>query len=220
MAPRIPDISGQRFGMLTAVRYSHSQDGSFWICHCDCGRSSTVRANQLRYGTRSCGCLSLAAARRNAEAGRERRRSPYPHSRALKEVRRNMICRCHVRGTRRWDCYGGRGIKVCAEWRADPRAFYRWATEAGYRPGLQIDRIDNDGDYGPRNCRWVTPLQQANNTRRNHIIEWRGERKSMADWQRELNFPPGLLSKRLLRDWPIDRAMTIPPRRWPSQCSR
>ena len=95
--------------------------------------------------------------------------------------------RCYDKKCWAYNYYGGRGIKVAQEWLENSRTFVDWALKNGYRENLEIDRIDNDGDYTPQNCRWVTRLKNANNKRNNHYIEYKGEIKSLSEWCRELN---------------------------------
>jgi hypothetical protein len=84
-------------------------------------------------------------------------------------------CRCHPD-------YAGRGIEVCRRWEADFTAFKRWSLAHGYRPGLSIDRRNNDGNYTPRNCRWATQKEQTRNTRRNLWVTAFGETRCVTDW--------------------------------------
>ena len=90
--------------------------------------------------------------------------------------------RCYNCNNKRYKCYGGRGIRVCDEWANDFREFYEWAKNNGYKKGLTIDRIDNNGNYEPNNCRWVTSKQQNRNYSKNHNITYKGETKCIADW--------------------------------------
>lgn len=106
--------------------------------------------------------------------------------------------------------YGGCGIKVCDRWRAFP-TFY---ADMGptYRDGLSIDRIDNDGDYEPSNCRWATPREQQRNKSTNRHIEWRGESRVLADWVDRTGISESTIRRRLERGWSVERALTAPPR--------
>jgi len=136
----------------------------------------------------------------------------HPHKLKLKWVYRNMVNRCHKPGTRRYECYGGRGISVCQEWKREPTSFFEWAASHGYAPGLQINRKDNDGNYCPENCNFVTQTVNQNNTRRNHFIEWNGERKTIADWARQLGMSDRVLNKRIIHGWSVEKMMTQPVR--------
>ena len=105
--------------------------------------------------------------------------------------------------------YGGRGIKVCDEWKDDFQAFYDWAMSNGYDESLTIDRIDNDGNYEPSNCRWVDMRTQANNTRRIHAITYMGKTQSMMDWCKELNLDYYTIRSRInIYHWSAEKAFT------------
>ena len=105
--------------------------------------------------------------------------------------------------------YGGRGISVCEEW-SRFEAFSEWARRAGYKSGLTLDRIDCDGGYSPRNCRWVTQRTQCNNQRRNKTITYRGRSQSLSMWARELGLNYYTLRSRLRVGWPVERALETP----------
>lgn len=93
----------------------------------------------------------------------------------------SMKSRCNNPNREKWPRYGGRGIYVCPEWDNDVEAFADWALSNGYEPGLQLDRIDNDGPYSPENCRWVTAKENCRNTRRNKYLTLLGMRKTIAE---------------------------------------
>jgi DNA-binding XRE family transcriptional regulator len=97
---------------------------------------------------------------------------------------RGMKQRCYNEKAESYKHYGGRGIKICDEWLENPELFYEWAIENGYNDGLTIDRIDNDGNYEPSNCRWATMKEQANNTRRNVVITYNGISHKITDWSK------------------------------------
>lgn len=171
---------GQQFGRLTVVAEVGAKGGRYWaLCHCECGDSKEVSIDNLVRGhTRSCGCLVK-------EQVRELRLTHGEEGTKLYGVWHGMKARCEIPSAGPYSRYGARGIKVCPDWSGSYIKFRNWAVDAGYRDGLQIDRIDNDGDYEPSNCRFVTPKVNANN-RGNHVwLEAFGERKTMSDWSRD-----------------------------------
>jgi hypothetical protein len=149
-------LRGRRFGRLTVVRFSHSDLSTRWICRCDCGTIIVASANHLIPGqVKSCGCLY-----RDTRVG-----SPIRHGMSGTSEHRiwkTMRQRCENPRSSRFKDYGGRGIRVCARW----RKFENFFADMGRRPpGRSIDRIDNDGNYEPKNCRWATAMQQRHNRR-------------------------------------------------------
>jgi len=108
--------------------------------------------------------------------------------------------------------YGARNISICSEWKQDISAFYKWAIENGYNDNLTIDRIDNNGNYEPNNCRWVDIKTQANNKRNNHLITYNNETHTLAEWGRITNINPITINKRLSIGWSISKALTTPVR--------
>lgn len=105
----------------------------------------------------------------------------------LDNIYRTMKARCYKPKCRKYGQYGARGIRICDEWLKDKTAFFKWAEESGYREYLTIDRIDNDGDYSPENCRWADALEQANNKSSNVHIFYKGACYTMAEFCRKFN---------------------------------
>ena len=108
-----------------------------------------------------------------------------------------MKSRCYNEKQDYYKTYGGRGIKVCDMWLNDYQLFAQWSMENGYNKTLTLDRIDNNGDYEPENCRWVTGLRQANNKSNNVYVNMQGKTQSVADWCRELKLSYSTIQHRV-----------------------
>lgn len=120
---------------------------------------------------------------------------------------RDMHRRCYDRSRKEYHRYGGRGIKVCQRW----HNFENFFADMGERPsGMSLDRIDNDGDYSPENCRWATVKEQNNNTRANRVITFNGESKSMTQWAEEVGIKVGTIWMRLHLGWSIEETLQKP----------
>lgn len=166
------------------------------LCQCDCGKQSTPRLTDLLRGkVKSCHCLTRENDSKNLVplshglSRHKNRHSLYPTYIA-------MIHRCYRENNHAYNRYGGRGISVCKEWH-DPIIFCKWAEDNGWEKGLSLDRINNDGNYEPSNCRWADKLTQANNTSSNKYITLNGEVISLANACRKVDMPYRLIQGRM-----------------------
>jgi len=201
---------GQRFGRLTIKRLHSKTSHHRWQCLCDCGETTIVTTPKLKSGnTKSCGCLRLEMLRAPRPWQQKSEKAPktWKSSREY-GIWKGVIRRCYDPRGMGYHNYGGRGIRVCEQWRNDFQEFLRDMGPAPSRKHT-IDRIDNDGDYAPGNCRWATKLQQDNNRRTNHKILYGGTTKTLTEWARELGIGAHRLSTRLSRGWTIEEAFTI-----------
>ena len=190
------DITGQRYGYLTVVEFSHILSGhAYWKCLCDCGNSTIVRGSHLKSNhTFSCGCK-----RGNPTHAESKTR--------LYNIWNNMRERCSNAKNPQYKDYGARGISVCDDW-CNFELFRAWALSSGYSESLTIDRIENDKGYYPENCRWATSIQQANNTRKTRLITYNDETHSVSEWARILNIKQSTLNMRLNKyGWSVDKAL-------------
>lgn len=185
------DYISRQFGRLTVVEYFGTRKSpcgttrKMWRCRCDCGNEVIVNTSNLRNGTtKSCGCWKHEKIKEfNTKHG-------GVHDR-LYGIWKNMKRRCNNPKDSHYDTYGGKGIRVCEEWN-EYEHFKNWAYANGYDDSAEfqkctLDRIDNDGDYEPSNCRWVDKIAQANNTSKNHHVELNGVKMTIAEFARAMN---------------------------------
>lgn len=198
------DLTSGRYGKLLVVSLERVNP-TFYLCQCDCGKTSIARSSDLVSGkTKSCGCgrgkppgLSVAHGRRSR----------------LNRIWKQMRQRCKNPNDCAYARYGGRGITICKEW-DDFKVFRLWALGSGYGHDLSIDRIDNNLGYSPQNCRWVTNFAQARNKRNNRIMTLGGESLPLAQWAERLGINIGTLKSRVNNlKWDDQKALTTPIRR-------
>lgn len=121
---------------------------------------------------------------------------------------RSMMSRCYNKNSSNYKYYGGRNIGVCNEWH-DFDNFDKWAKET-YQEGCTLDRIDNDKDYSPHNCRWVTKKEQANNKRNTHHLTYKGITHTISEWAEITGISRSTLNNRVWRGWSDEEVLTMP----------
>lgn len=190
------DLVGKRFGKLLALKIVGARrEQALWLCQCDCGNAAEVPRGALLSGnTKSCGCGMGGTGHRKSK------------TRAYR-VWQNMIRRCSNPKDWAYRWYGGRGISVCERW----RDFTKFLEDMGQPPdGLEIDRINNNGNYEPGNCRWATIQEQMNNRRNTIRIEFQGCVDTISGWAIKLKMCRQTLRRRFENGWSVERALTTP----------
>ncbi len=210
--PQFVDLTDRRFGRLVVVGYAGRRGHNHrWAVSCDCGsRIYALGSNLSRGNTQSCGCLH------SERTIASRTTHGLVHS-AEYTAHQSMIARC--RRPQNNNRHYERRICVCNRWvtgEGDRTGFECFYQDMGARPSEHhsVDRIDNDGNYEPGNCRWATRRQQNSNTTRNRFVVYHGERITLADAVRLSGVSRASLTNRLDRGWSVGAAIETPARRW------
>lgn len=208
---RIPDLVGKKFNKLTVISF-YGQDknnNSMWLCLCDCGKiSNPMRGFDLKNGSLiSCGCY------RDAKLYNQ----SVTHgmtSHPLYKIWEGMKARCYIKSCGSWEYYGGRGVFVCEEWKENFMSFYNWAIDNGWQKGLQLDKdskgIKNGTNslcYSPETCCFVTRMENCNNRRNNHRIEYNGVSATLSEWSRLYNTTGKQIKRNLDKGWSIEESI-------------
>lgn len=183
-------LKGMKFNKLLVLERcgSNKQRMAMWLCKCDCGNYTKVSSTSLVKGfTKSCGCYQRQrASESNKTHGESHTKLFY--------IWQDLRKRCKNKSHHAYKYYGGRGIKVCKEWEESYINFKEWAINNGFKEGLTIDRVCNNLEYSPKNCRWVTMKVQNNNKRSNHYVYIFGEKLTLAQVSEKYNITPGKIN--------------------------
>lgn len=200
-------LVGTRYGLLTVLAIAAPHKGCA-RCDvlCECGATKTVFiSNMIRGRTKSCGCLV---------GGRTKREKNKTHGFSRTRIYRqwrNMLNRCYYKGHFKYDLYGARGITVCDRWKA---SFDNFLNDMGIAPdGMSLERIDNNGNYEPSNCKWATQREQCRNTRRTHFVTVGDTTCSLAEWSEVNGISYNTIISRLSKGWNEADAVTMRPSR-------
>lgn len=156
-----------KYGRWTLGEYvrKDKSNNKYYLCECDCGTEKVVRIDHLRSGkSKSCGCI------KNEQIKALRSTHNLSGTR-IYNIWRNMVRRCNDNSAISFKYYGARGISVCEEWLLDVKTFYDWAINNGYQENLTIERVNNDGNYEPSNCKWITHVEQQLNKRNVLVVK-------------------------------------------------
>ena len=198
------DLLGSRFGMLVCTEYvwDRNRDCSWWKCDCDCGNTKTIRTSALRSGaTNSCGCLHKKQLSDLMKTHGLSKSKEYKVWCAMKE-------RCAKPTDKSFINYGGRGIKVHPSW----MDFSNFINDMGMRPTPKhtLERVDNDGNYEPNNCKWATRGEQRRNCRRVTWVTIGNEKLCLSDWCKKAGITRHSVRMRVARGMTIEQAITEP----------
>ena len=184
------DLTGKKFGYLRVIKRVDVAGRPKWLCRCQCGKETVVGGGNLRGGiTKSCGCY------RRVITGNRARTHGKSHTPTYLAWNR-MHRRCKDPRVIDYEHYGGRGIVVCERW----HKFENFLEDMGERPdGLTLERVNNDGNYEISNCRWATRMEQANNTRRNHIVDTPHGQITVAQIARMIGVTGSCIRRRIKR---------------------
>lgn len=172
------NLLGKKFGRWLVIGKIKENKKLLWLCQCECGNIGKVNSFSLLQGkSKSCGCLQKEITKKRLTTHNQTNKRIY-------NIYYNIKQRCYNKKEKRYKDYGGRGITICDEWLGDNGFvnFYNWSIKNGYQDDLTIDRIDNNGNYEPSNCRWTNLETQTNNKRNTIYFEFFGIKKSLKQW--------------------------------------
>lgn len=196
--PRL-QLVGKKFNMLTVEGYAGKGK---WKCRCDCGNETVLHSYPIQHGiVKSCGCLPH---KRRPRLNRRNNKNFVARQHPEYSLWCQMRARCQRQSHEAYHNYGGRGIRVCDRW----QDFSAFLEDMGPRPGkgYTVDRIDNNKNYEPGNCRWATRAQQSRNSRQVKPVTWNGETLPLGDWADRFGVPLERLRTRVSRGMDVESA--------------
>jgi hypothetical protein len=204
------DLTGTKFGRLTVLGLDQERSTKkrkYWTCLCDCGTQCSKYGDNIKAEkVKSCGCLVKESQLKTAA-----KRKQFTHEQLkMRHIWQLIMRRCYNPQDCTYKYYGGRGITVCKRWH-DFNLFYEDMSPRP--PKFSLDRIANDGNYSPGNCRWTDAKTQANNRRGNRLETINGTTKTVSEWCEIYGIKnPSMIYQRLKRGWTMHDALSVPPR--------
>ena len=198
---------GERFGYVEVLEKTDKRKNGYIVYKCKCYKCGKVvdktlkhlcRRKKQGFSNMTCGCYD--------------RKHNHLYKNGLSNTRLrhiydDMKARCYNKNIIAYKNYGGRGITMCDEWKNNFETFYNWAMQNGYNERLTIDRINNNGNYEPKNCRWTTMLEQVKNRRNTTLITYNNKTQTIKEWAKEYDIELTTLRTRINRGWDIERAL-------------
>lgn len=208
----IKDYSGKVYGNIQVLEMTGKRkNGGYVVYKCKCNKCGRIFENSLeKYRARAkkgittitCGCYDRHYGNFYKNGLSNTR---------LRYIYDNMKSRCYNKNNKGYKNYGGRGITICKEWLDKEKGFenfYNWSMNNGYSNKLSIDRINVNGNYEPKNCKWSNFQEQINNRTNTIKLKYKGIEKTLTEWAREYHIPIVTLRSRIQRGWKIERALT------------
>lgn len=197
---------GKTFGRLTIKDYFVKNRRQYYLCECSCGIIKEIRKDSVvkdKRATRSCGCIKKEQDLKNLFV--EKTHGMTKHR--LYKIFNGIKTRCTNDKNNRFSRYGGRGISICKEWTDDYINFHNWAMSNGYKEGLSIERINNDGNYEPNNCEWIEFKEQCKNRKNTIRVLYKDKIYCLMDFSKIVNIPYSTLKNRTKKLIPYEKNM-------------
>lgn len=202
------NLKNQTFNKLTVIDFAYIKNNhSCWLCKCECGNEKIIRGHNIHKGEiKSCGCIK-------SELMRKKMTKHNMATTRFYGIWHQMKSRCNNKNVKEYKYYGGRGITVCKQWkifinfRDDMYKNYKEHLKQYGKVNTTIERINNNGNYEPNNCKWATRKEQTNNRRTNHLLIYKGQTLTVSQWARKLNIQITTLFSRIQNNRNIDEIL-------------